>query len=85
MKKILNNDYLSLNERKNLTKLFLISDNEYFNVNIEANANNSYQKFYNNKELKNFKFSPKISIIIVCSEYKYLEKTINSIQNQNFN
>jgi hypothetical protein len=84
MKKILNNDYLSLEERKNLTKLFLISDNEYFNASIEANANSSYQKIYDNKELKNFNFSPKISIIIVCSEYKYLEQTINSIQNQNY-
>ena len=47
--------------------------------------NFEYEKIYNyqtNISQNNLSYinEPKISIIIFCTEYKYLEKTINSIQ-----
>ena len=97
MKKILNNEYLLPHHIEYLkTRLKIEKEEEFkiWNTYEYLNSNNDeYEKIYNfqiikidiNKEMKKIDANPKISIIITCSENIYLEKTINSIQNQNFN
>ena len=79
---------------------FLLPDQkEYFRRKINLKENTSkyidnfeYESIYKyqinklNNSINNLTniSDPKISIIIFCNEYKYLDKTINSIQNQNF-
>ena len=58
---------------------------EYLNNNDDYIIIFNYQNLNINKEIKNVVNETKISIIIICSEFKYLEKTIISIENQNFN
>ena len=68
-------------------------------INLTENSSNyidnfEYETIYNyqinilNINVSNYNLTnvsePKISIIIFCIEYKFLDKTINSIQNQNF-
>ena len=78
--KILNNDYLTLKQRQYFQKIINIKES-----NFEHIENFEYEKIYNyqtNISQNNLSYinEPKISIIIFCTEYKYLEKTINSIQ-----
>ena len=44
----------------------------------------NYQITNFNNNINKYISDPKISIIIICTEYKYLDKTINSIQKQIF-
>ena len=96
IKEILNNDYLSINEKK----YFL----QKFNINIkEYNIFNTYEYLMNEKEFNNIinfqnlllnknnatqlkkkliSNKYKITIIIYCFEYRFLSQTINSILNQ---
>ena len=59
-------------------------------TNSEYLQNFEYEKIYNyqfanfNKNNSIYISDPKISIIIFCTEYKYLDKAIYSIQKQNF-
>ena len=57
---------------------------EYFMSQDEFNQLLSYQTLITTKTKKNIKSSlnPCFTIIIYCSEYKFLSTTINSIQNQ---
>jgi len=83
--KVIKNDFLS-SDQKGI----------YGNIsNIEENIDNFEYETINNYQIKNFNNNisssnlikvsdPKISIIIFCIENKHLDKTINSIQNQNF-
>ena len=78
--KVLNNDYLTLKQRQYFQKIINIKES-----NFEHIENFEYEKIYNyqtNISQNNLSYinEPKISIIIFCTEYKYLEKTINSIQ-----
>ena len=96
IKIILNNDYLSLMEKRNflnqlnikikkyeINKIYkyIMNDNEFNNLI-------SYQNFINDpnylNKLDNILIcrNYKISIIIYCLEYKYLSKTLYSILNQ---
>jgi len=98
---ILNNDYLTNVEKKNL-----LNDISEYNININKyKIFNSYKYLMNENEYKNIFFFQnsiqkmeiqnninkekilfnkkfKISIIIYCSEFNYLNKTIYSILNQ---
>ena len=91
MNKIIRNAYLSFNEKNKIIKNFNISDNgsnEYYKEynfyinNIKFNLSSNYPKI--NIDHKNIIFNTKITIIIVCSDYEYLEETLLSIQRQNF-
>ena len=60
---------------------------EYFTNKDEYNSILSFQNIIKNKSKKNIKsisLFPKFSIIIYCNEPKFLNITLNSIQNQNF-
>ena len=89
MNKVINNEYLSHKQKDYFQKKIDLkeSSSEYIE-NFEYEAIYNYQKtnfnFLNNKSNLAYIDEPKISIIIFCTEYKYLEKTINSIQKQNF-
>ena len=61
------------------------ASSEYLkNFEYEMIYNYQINNFKNNNSNGLYISDPKISIIIFCTEYKYLDKTINSIQNQNF-
>ena len=85
MNKVLNNDYLSLQQRQYFQNISNSKES-----NFELIENFEYEKIFNyqiaisSKNNSSNIYEPKISIIIFCNEYKYLEKTINSIQKQNF-
>ena len=92
--KITSNDYLKekyKNFLKNKLKSNIEEESKIWNTTKYLEYNDDYVIIYNfqylniNKEIKNTENEPKISIIIICSEFKYLEKTIISIENQNFN
>ena len=100
IKIILNNDYLSFIEKKNLLNYvsnynitinkykkfnsykYIMNENEYKNIFLFQNSNKNitFQNIKKDKILFNKKY--KISIIIYCSEFNYLNKTIYSILNQ---
>ena len=81
---IMINEYLSYKQRKFFQKnINLNSSSKYIeNFEYEAKYNHHITNF--NKNKGNKLSYPKISIIIFCIEYKYLNETINSILNQNF-
>ena len=100
IKIILNNDYLSLTEKRNFLNQLNINikkyeiNNAYKYIMNDNEFNNliSYQNFINNMNYTNkldnilIYRNYKLSIIIYCLEYKYLNKTIYSILNQiNYN
>ena len=62
------------NYLENNTEYKIIYDYQYDIVDIKENKENV--------ELKNDEI--KVSIVVFCSEYNFLEKTINSIENQKF-
>ena len=94
IKMIMNNDYLSFMEKKiflnqlNIkikkyeiynTYKYIMNDNEFNNlINYQNSINESNYTKFNHLIYKNYK----ISIIIYCLEYKYLNKTLYSILNQ---
>ena len=96
MKKIISNEYLLPYHIEYLKTRLKIDEGEEFKIWSTCDYlynNDEYKKIYNfqitkiyiNKEIIKVESNPKISIIIICSENTYLEKTVNSIQNQNFN
>ena len=88
----INNKYLSIFDKEDLkirigidnnnfriwnTYSYIMKTDEYNNIyNYQNNPNNKLKFFY--------KDTPIISIIIFCNEYNHLNKTIISIENQNF-
>ena len=89
MNKVINNEYLSHKQKDYFQKKKVLKESSSEDIeNFEYEAIYNYQKtnfnFLNNKSNLAYIDEPKISIIIFCTEYKYLEKTINSIQKQNF-
>ena len=76
------NQYIS-NEQREFFQKNLNSSSKYIK-NFEFEAIYNHQITNSNKKKRNKLSYPKISIIIFCMEYKYLDETINSIQNQNF-
>ena len=76
------NQYIS-NEQRQFFQKNLNSSSKYIK-NFEFEAIYNHQIANSNKKKRNKLSYPKISIIIFCMEYKYLDETINSIQNQNF-
>ena len=93
MYKLINNDYLKENQKDYLlNKLHGPERKEFqiWNTSKYLNETKIYKEIYYfqysnfNKEIKKYVSQPKISIVLICSEYKYLDKTIKSIQNQNF-
>ena len=93
MEIIMNNDYLSFEKKKRIFNDLHIDINEYIKYNTfeylmdkkEFDAIYNYQnkKENNINELKfENSFDYKISIIIYCTEFKSLNKTIYSIENQ---
>ena len=92
--KITSNEYLKEHHKAYLKKNLKANFGEEFkiwNTTKYLQYNNDYVIIYNyqimnvNREIKNAVNETKISIIIICSEFTYLDKTINSIENQNFN
>ena len=83
--KFITNEYLSYEQKENIQKNINLKQ-----TNSEYLENFEYEKIYNyqftnfNKNNYIYISDPKISIIIFCTEYKYLDKTIYSIQKQNF-
>lgn len=84
MNKFINNEYLSHNQKKYFQKSLNLKKS-----NFEYIENSEYKTIYNyqitnyNKNNLAYIYEPKISIIVFCIEYKYLEKTIilnNSLQ-----
>ena len=96
IKVILNNDYLSLNEKQKFFKKFnlkikkysIFDSYEYLMNEKEFNNIINFQNLITNKNntniLKSYLISRKykITIIIYCSQYKFLSQTIYSILNQ---
>ena len=86
LNKIINNKYLSNSSKIFFKHIFDISDRDRQNLeNISFNNQKFTYFHFNHKKIK--KLDSKkitISIIVVCFEYKYLIKTIDSIQSQNF-
>ena len=89
--KILHNNNLSLDERDFIIKIFHLNQN--ITRQIGSKTFNSIINFQNvcffsnnNNILKNITYTNNIniSIIIICRQFKYLDKTIYSIENQNF-
>ena len=76
------NQFIS-NEQRQFFQKNLNSSSKYIK-NFEFEAIYNHQIANSNKKKRNKLSYPKISIIIFCMEYKYLDETINSIQNQNF-
>jgi hypothetical protein len=72
--------------KKNILKKKInINNSEYIdNFVYETIYNYQISNLNNNKSNITYISDPIISIIIFCTESKYLDKTINSIQNQNF-
>jgi len=89
---IINNEYVSTKDKEFILKELNISYTEfmkwnsykYFMNDYEYNNIYKFQLLYFNYSLKtnNNYLNPKISIILYCLTFKYLIKTINSIQNQ---
>ena len=89
--KILYNNYISLTDKKFFINKFNPKKNDsmmiapkilnsiynFQNTSLESETNNIIhaQNYYNNIT---------ISIIIICRQFKYLDRTIYSIENQNF-
>ena len=89
MNKVINNEYLSHKQKDYFQKKIDLKESsseyiEYFEYEAIYNYQKTNFNFLNNKSNLAFIDEPKISIIIFCTEYKYLGKTINSIQKQNF-
>ena len=89
---ILNNEYLSNNEKKNLLNEVNITNDDY-NNNLYKNYKNifnltDYNLLLLNNNISidsNFNISLyQISIIVYCDEFKNLANTINSLINQKF-
>ena len=74
-----NNQSYKLMSYKNFMNYIDYKSIYYFqNIDIN-NLNNTIKKNSNKKAIQN-----KISIIVYCIEFRYLEKTLNSIQNQKY-
>ena len=61
---------------------------EYFMENKQFESILSFQELINDKPKKNIiniDVAPRFSIIVYCDRYKFLQNTLNSIQNQIFN
>ena len=94
VKKVLDNNYLTYEEKKEMLKSSNLLEDykifntyEYFMNSEEYNSILQYQNLINgrtNKNIKNNFLNPRFSIIIYCNQYNYLEKTINSIENQKY-
>ena len=85
MNKIINNKYLSYEQKESFQKnINLKQTKSEYVENFEYEMIYKYQitNFNNNNNI--YISDPKISIIIFCNEYKHLDKTIYSIQKQNF-
>ena len=92
---ILNNENITYRDKKYIIdELKLYNESykwtnyNYFMNYIEYTAIYNFQKLcLNNTFKKNSVYFKKykISIIVYCIEFKYLERTLNSIQNQKFN
>ena len=89
--KVLSNDYLSITDKIFLEKNFKIKDkNTFLDSNIflsilnYQNSNSNLSLNYINELDNNIYNGNKISIVIICDEFKYLKQTLNSIENQNF-
>ena len=81
---VLINEYLSYEQRNFFQKNINLSSSSKYIKNFENEAKYNHQITNFNKNKRNKLSYPKISIIIFCIEYKYLNETINSILNQNF-
>ena len=87
---ILSNKYLFEDDKNYMLREFEIDPIEFKTWNSYEHLMNSsefysllnFQNFIINNKTKNNINEPKITIIIYCSENKYLENTINSIENQ---
>ena len=98
MYKIKDNEYLSDKDKEFLKKIFREKKPKEFKIwdtYHYLEENNEYEEIYNyqnaysidkfkQKEKKEKNNEVKISIVIICSEYNYLEKTLKSIENQKF-
>ena len=89
--KVLSNDYLSIMDKIFLEKNFKINNkNTFLDSNIflsilnYQNSNSNLSLNYINELDNNIYNGTKISIVIICDEFKYLKQTLNSIENQNF-
>lgn len=89
---VLNNEYLSNNEKKILLNEVNISNDDY-NNNLYKNYKNifnltDYNLLLLNNNIRierNFNISLyQVSIIVYCDEFKFLDNTINSLINQKF-
>ena len=74
-------------KKYNLNELKIWNTYEYYMNTNEFNSILFYQNLINKKNEKKIpkiSLNPKFSIIIYCTKLKFLEITLNSIQNQNF-
>ena len=89
---ILNNEYITNNDKEFILRELKINYNEfklwnsynYFMNYSQFNRIFDFQNFISQDSINiNKNNYPKITIIVYCVDYIYLKKTINSIQNQN--
>ena len=85
MNKVINNEYLSNKQKREFQKTINLKESNFGYIdNYEYETIYNYQIANYNKNNLICINEPKISIIVFFTEYKYLEKTIDSIQKQNF-
>jgi glycosyltransferase involved in cell wall biosynthesis len=86
IKKIINDDNLSYNEKFKILNKIEYKTNIYYNYeNKSFNSKNIISNFQNSIYVNNnTNYSTLISIIIYCNEYNFLNKTINSLLSQKF-
>ena len=85
MNKVINNEYLSNKQKRYFQQTIDLKESNFGNIdNYEYETIYNYQLSNYNKNNLIYTNESKISIIVFCTEYKYLEKTIDSIQKQNF-
>ena len=82
-KKLLNEKYKYNNTEFNklTTYEYIMNSTEYNSIFKFQNLINDKENYYNDKHIL---LNPRYSIIVYCNQIKYLENTINSIRNQNY-
>ena len=85
--KILTNNQLILQNKKNIISDFNISENCDFYISLNKTQNFDYHDLLLNKEYFHLQKKKKIlelSVIVICNNYRKIIKLINSILSQNY-
>jgi len=85
MNKVINNEYISNKQKRYFQKTINLKESNFGYIeDYKYETIYYFQIAKYNKNNLIYITEPKISIIVFCTEYKYLENTIDSIHKQNF-